>query len=910
MSDAFSDLWQTTNPSQSQAKQTLRAAQSQQTPAQPQLPWARQAQASKPDAFSILSSASSTPPLRATTPARSPAPAQRPRNGDAFGDLVSFGGASSRPANSSTLSLAAQQSRPVSSQSMQKPAQLTTSTSAAVWDQLDMLGASRPSNTTSSSASSTDPWDDDFFSAAPTQPKSQPTPAAQSAPTVRQTKPSPSATSNVFDLLGDFGAPAAQPAAVPTTKSHQSPDFTSSLDLPRSNTPGDFDFGDREYKGGNSGDASDDDILGMLAKPVSAVPARASPTPQESAPSRTASRNPYTASPGRVSPPPHVIGQIIEMGFSVEQARVALASTSTGLDVQAALETLLQNGGGDTAEAASSFRDQDSDLEHERERERERTRRLNHERRRRPDAAALESPDPSSDTTATVSAQADKLLNQASEIGLSMLSKANAFWTAGKERAQKAYEERAAASARQSSSSSPAPSKGRPRWMQEAGGDEPSPIDGGRSAFKDDSDDEAPVPRPSRVDAQRPTRREQARPAPAEASTSSARHLVATDESKPAGGYRSPFRGGRQAQPAPSPQPTRRSSPLPPTAPPAPPPPTFPGASQSVLNAVAGHKAKANEAFKLGSYPTAISSYNAAIDLLPAGHMTRVSLLNNRALASIRIGEWKSAIDDCSTAISLIRPAASGNNPPYLGPVPVTGATVDGTNIPGETLHLGDALLKALSRRAAAYEMGEKWPSALADWDAALQAALLPMSAGGGDIGKSRSEATRGSERCKKMVGIVAGGTANGEVSGSNPTPSPPRPVRRPAPKPAAVNAPPSEAVQRLRAANAAANVEEQQKSDLKDSVDSRLQAWKGGKETNIRALIASLDTVLWPELGWQTVGMAELISPKQLKIRYMKAIAKLHPDKLNVDNTTVEQRMIANGVFATLNEAWVASNI
>jgi hypothetical protein len=27
----------------------------------------------------------------------------------------------------------------------------------------------------------------------------------------------------------------------------------------------------------------------------------------------------------------------------------------------------------------------------------------------------------------------------------------------------------------------------------------------------------------------------------------------------------------------------------------------------------------------------------------------------------------------------------------------------------------------------------------------------------------------------------------------------------------------------------------------------------------------------------------------------------------LNVNNTTLEQRMIANGVFAALNEAWLA---
>jgi len=79
---------------------------------------------------------------------------------------------------------------------------------------------------------------------------------------------------------------------------------------------------------------------------------------------------------------------------------------------------------------------------------------------------------------------------------------------------------------------------------------------------------------------------------------------------------------------------------------------------------------------------------------------------------------------------------------------------------------------------------------------------------------------------------------------------------------------------------------------------------WRSGKEANLRALIASLDAVLWPELGWKRVGMHELVTESQLKVRYVKAIAKVHPDKLNAQ-TTVEHRMIANGVFAALSEAW-----
>ncbi|KAG1803377.1 ribonucleotide reductase [Suillus variegatus] len=45
----------------------------------------------------------------------------------------------------------------------------------------------------------------------------------------------------------------------------------------------------------------------------------------------------------------HIIGQIVEMGFSPQQARIALAATDTGLDVQATSGTLLANGSGNSS---------------------------------------------------------------------------------------------------------------------------------------------------------------------------------------------------------------------------------------------------------------------------------------------------------------------------------------------------------------------------------------------------------------------------------------------------------------------------------------------------------------------------------------------------------------------------------
>lgn len=56
-------------------------------------------------------------------------------------------------------------------------------------------------------------------------------------------------------------------------------------------------------------------------------------------------------------------------------------------------------------------------------------------------------------------------------------------------------------------------------------------------------------------------------------------------------------------------------------------------------------------------------------------------------------------------------------------------------------------------------------------------------------------------------------------------------------------------AVKRLRAANAAA--EKADDGNLhSDGVEAELAVWRCGKTDNLRALLQSMDAVLWPELG------------------------------------------------------------
>ena len=92
-----------------------------------------------------------------------------------------------------------------------------------------------------------------------------------------------------------------------------------------------------------------------------------------------------------------------------------------------------------------------------------------------------------------------------------------------------------------------------------------------------------------------------------------------------------------------------------------------------------------------------------------------------------------------------------------------------------------------------------------------------------------------------------------------------------------------SKAVAPLQAANAAADTNDAARAALKDTVDARVLAWRGGKEGNIRALLCSLDAVLWDAVldGVRVKDLHEVVSAAQVKRAYVKAVGRVHPDKV-----------------------------
>ena len=67
---------------------------------------------------------------------------------------------------------------------------------------------------------------------------------------------------------------------------------------------------------------------------------------------------------------------------------------------------------------------------------------------------------------------------------------------------------------------------------------------------------------------------------------------------------------------------------------------------------------------------------------------------------------------------------------------------------------------------------------------------------------------------------------------------------------------------------------------------------------------MSSLDQVLWKELDWKPINLSEIITAAQVKIKYLRAIGRVHPDKLG-SKISIENQLIANSVFSILNKAW-----
>ncbi|OAL45181.1 hypothetical protein IQ07DRAFT_684148 [Pyrenochaeta sp. DS3sAY3a] len=683
----------------------------------------------------------------------------------------------------------------------------------------------------------------------------------------------------------------------------------------------------------------DEDILGLLGKPVSEFQRqerRIEVEEERQAPERGPSSSPQNAHDKAVA-------ELVDMGFPADRSAIALATTESGLDVQTAVGWLLnqahaeakqktQNrsqtpsrrtpdefdegprrgssrpGGRDDSREARSGGSKPAWMRDEEARSRS--------GQRRPDGQSQEK-----DVT-----------QMASDIGNTLFKSANSLWKTGRKQVQKAmsdFQQEGDSNVpkwmRDAQAAEAAPRSSRTQRTEQAATDEAMMLEGNGRPTRPSRSGEArhavePLPVrqrrdqdrtnngvPDRFSSQSPSQRQQPPPVDKRPATRLTREEV---EKQSPQAYVSPARRKKATpqpqvdlfspEPTPPPKSSRQFSPAqsnnpflqaastpkarspavtPPPPRPSAPPRRIPPVSSSALNTSASDRQKGSEAFKRGDYSAAHVAYSSALGPLPQSHPVTIIVLCNRALTNIKVGDPKAAIADADAALAII--GVSRGEGERISP---GGLEAD--------KDMKEFYGKALMRKAEALENMEKWSDAHKVWKEAVQ------------VGVGGAVSIQGRNRCEKAA------------SGSNDSSAPvaakrPAPVRKPAPpKPSALSdlgggpTKDSEAVKRMKAANAAAEKADDEKFALTDQVDAKLVAWKGTKSDNLRALLGSLDKVLWEEAGWKKVNMGDLVMPNKVKIIYMKAIAKVHPDKISQSATT-EQKMVSAAVFATLNEAW-----
>ncbi|PSR81225.1 hypothetical protein BD289DRAFT_439464 [Coniella lustricola] len=668
----------------------------------------------------------------------------------------------------------------------------------------------------------------------------------------------------------------------------------------------------------------DDDLLGDLGRPVDEVRKKREverqrapkPEPEPGKPiedsdsSSSDDGEPAPRPPTGNDPFDNAVAQMVDMGFSPEDARRGLTESGGGLNVQTAVSYLLNDAHQKAKEKTHGRLSPAANAER------------STSRSRNTGPAWMNEEAPSRRDTHSPAAGDGDFAKQAAALGTNFLKTANKFWSVGQKKVQQAVAEL------QEGPSDPS----QPKWMKSA--QQERFDDESRAQRRADTTDEALMldsgMRPERSQRRgQPVRPENQRPASREQSLAMSSRSASVPkwqqdpksrfnkqaiEEESSQVYVSPARRKkttphppteearppvfedpqlfdnqlpaqnvpvRSKQPTPrpapaaSPQPTRKI----PTPQPRPAPPArkIPALDPSALSTSSRHRADGTAHFKRGDFASAHASYSQSLSVIPDTHPLAIVILCNRALTALKTGEPRQAVADADTAIQLIGPSKGEGE--Y---VPLQDST-------GEKRDMKDLYGKALTRKAEALEQMEKWADAGLVWQTCVESGV------GGPT------AIAGRQRCQKAL-----------------APKPAKPVSKPAtPKPAAAAARPrprptpkatpsgdSEAVSRLQAANKAADAADAERFALSDQVDARIAAWRDGKRENLRALLASLDQVLWEGSGWKKVGLHELVMANRVKVIYMKAIAKTHPDKLPQDAST-EVRMIAGTVFSTINESW-----
>lgn len=266
---------------------------------------------------------------------------------------------------------------------------------------------------------------------------------------------------------------------------------------------------------------------------------------------------------------------------------------------------------------------------------------------------------------------------------------------------------------------------------------------------------------------------------------------------------------------------------------------------------------KAQQSFKSGDYATALESYLICLGKLSNNHELRVVINSNLANVYKLVGQLKNALQSIDEALGLI--------------------TEDEIN--DASYQISDKSIKywytkLIICKAEVLEHSEKYEDSLANYSILIQ-----------KLGVVDRKITDGRRRVDKIV---------------NPENYKPKPAAKPkvvAPTP-------------TRPTKTKPLQTEELDGLQKEKIDIKIQQWVDQKQDNLRSLLVELNDIIPAKISMSDklrhLTGNELMLPKQVKINYMKVISSIHPDKLASqckDDKVTE--LVCKSVFIKLNQSW-----
>lgn len=97
---------------------------------------------------------------------------------------------------------------------------------------------------------------------------------------------------------------------------------------------------------------------------------------------------------------------------------------------------------------------------------------------------------------------------------------------------------------------------------------------------------------------------------------------------------------------------------------------------------------------------------------------------------------------------------------------------------------------------------------------------------------------------------------------------------------------------------------EEEEEDAARKLLEPKIKVWseEHGKKKQLRALLGTLHTILWPGADWKPISLGDLLDDGKVKRAFHKASRVVHPDKTH--HLPPDQRFLAKRIFDALSQA------